>query len=209
MRIGIIGAGAIGSALARLASASGHDVAIANRRGPQSLQPLIEDLGGSARADTVEGVAQFGDVVFEALPFAAYTSLPADALKGKVVVSASNYYAGRDGAIDLGDRVDTELVAEHLAHSRVVKAFNTIWSQHLATQGDRTAELAARRVIFLAGDDQAAVDTAAGLARDFGFGPCATGTLHEGGRVQQPGSPLYNVDLTLAQGQVALDQLRA
>lgn len=207
MRIGIIGAGAIGSALAGLATDSGHDVALANRRGPQSLQPLIEDMGGSARADTVANVAEFGDVVFEALPFSAYTSLPAGALAGKVVVSASNYYAGRDGAIEMGDRVDSELVAEHLAHSRVVKAFNTIWSQHLATQGDRSANLSARRVVFLAGDDRGAVDTVAGLVRDFGFGPCPTGTLHKGGRVQQPGSPLYNADLTLAQGQEALNKL--
>lgn len=208
MQIGVIGAGAIGATLARLAADAGHQVRVANSRGPASLADLVEGLGANVAAATVEEACDFGGLVFEALPFAAHNRLPAAALAGKTVVSASNYYAARDGAIELSGRVDTELVAAHLRASSVVKAFNTIWSEHLKSQGDTALPLEQRRVIFTAGDDAAALAAVHRIVEAFGFAPCTTGDLRQGGRLQEPGSPLYNQDLTLAEARPRLHALQ-
>ena len=95
MNVGIIGSGNIGATAARLFADAGHDVAVSNSRGPESLAPLVEEIG--ARAATVEEAAAFGDVVLVAMPFFAYETLPAEALAGKVVIDAMNYYPARDG----------------------------------------------------------------------------------------------------------------
>src|SRR4051794_10068703 len=95
MRIGVIGSGRIGATFTRLAVEAGHEVAIANSRGPESLADLVAELG--ARAETVEGAAQFGEVVLVAIPFHGYDGLPAAAIAGRIVIDANNYYAGRDG----------------------------------------------------------------------------------------------------------------
>lgn len=203
MRIGIIGAGNIGATLGRLLAGLGHEVAIANSRGPGTLADLVDGVEG-LRAATVEQAATFGDVAVEAIPFGRYRELPADALAGRVVLSAANLYPERDGAVDLDGRVDTELVAEHLADSRVVKVFNTIWYRHLAEQGDASLPVDQRRAIFLAGDDADAKAVAAGLVEELGFGAVDTGSLHEGGRRQQVGSAIYAKDLTVAEARAAL-----
>src|SRR5262245_33923471 len=95
MRIGVVGSGRIGATFARLAAAAGHEVAVSNSRGPESLAGLAAELG--ARAATVQDAASFGEVVLVAIPFHAYDGLPADAFAGKIVIDANNYYAGRDG----------------------------------------------------------------------------------------------------------------
>ncbi len=200
MRIGIIGSGNIGAALARLFVGVGHEVAISNSRGPASLVPLVAELGPGARAATVEEAAAFGEVVVEAIPFGRYRDLPAGALAGKIVVTASNYYPQRDGAIELDDRAQSELVAEYLAGARVVKAFNTIWYQHLQSQGDTGKPLEERRVIVLAGDDVEAKRVVAELISQIGFGPLDAGSLRESAR-QEPGTPIYNRDVTLAEAR--------
>ena len=102
MKIGIIGAGNIGATAARLFADAGHDVAISNSHGPETLSELVEDIGGLVQAATIDEAADFGDVVLEAIPFGRYEELPADRLAGKIVIDASNYYPGRDGEIDLG-----------------------------------------------------------------------------------------------------------
>lgn len=203
MRFGIIGAGHIGATLARLLVDAGHEVALSNSRGPASLAELVGALGPRAHAATVADAAAFGELVAEAIPFGRYTDLPAAALAGKIVISASNYYPQRDGAIDLAGRAHTELVAEHLAGARVVKAFNTIWYQHLQRQGDRAKPLEQRRVVFLAGDDPAAKQVVADLIVELGFGPLDVGSLHESTR-QQPDTPIYNNDLTVAEARAML-----
>lgn len=203
MRIGILGAGNIGATLARLFTAADHEVAIANSRGPKTLSDLVAEVEGLTAADA-DAVAAWAEVVVEAIPFGRYGELPADALAGKVVLSAANHYPDRDGDIELGDRVDTELVAEHLADSRVVKAFNAIWFKHLATQGDTDLPIAQRRAVFLAGDDAEAKELAARLVADIGFGPVDTGSLHDGGRRQQVGSDVYNEELTVAEARAQL-----
>lgn len=201
MKIGIIGAGNIGATVAGLAANAGHEVMISNSRGPETLGDVVGSLGSGASAGTIEEAAAYGDVVLEAIPFGHYQDIPAEPLAGKVLISASNYYPDRDGRMDLGGRADTELVAEHLRESRVVKSFNTIWSEHLATQGDTSLPVEDRRVIFLAGDDEGAKELVSGLISEFGFGPFDTGSLHDGGLLQRPGSEIYNVDMTVAQAR--------
>ncbi len=203
MTIGIIGSGNIGATLARLFVKAGHEVAISNTRGPESLRDLVAEIGPLARAASIEDAIAFGDVVIEAIPYGRYRDLPAAAFVGKLVITAGNYYPQRDGEIDLAGRAQSELVAEHLAGARVVKAFNTIWYEHLQKQGDTTKPIDQRRVIFLAGDDQAAKQIVADLITQIGFGPLDIGSLHDS-IAQEPDSPIYNKDITVAQARAQL-----
>lgn len=203
MQVGIIGSGNIGGTLARLLVDAGYDVALSNSRGPASLEATVRSLGARAQAATGEEAARFGEVVVEAIPFGHYEELPAEALAGTILVSASNYYPQRDGLIaELEGEAavtHTELVARHASKTRVVKAFNTIYWEHLRDQGDPDKPLDARRVIPLAGDDAEAKATVAALIRALGFAPLGLGSLRDGGRQMQPGTPIYNRDVTLAQ----------
>jgi hypothetical protein len=208
MQIGIIGSGRIGRTAAALFAAAGHEVAIANSRGPASLADLVAELGDGVGAATVTEAARFGEVVLEAIPFGAHRELPADALAGTVVISASNYYPDRDGEIDLGGRTQTELVAAHLADSRVVKAFNTMYWETLRDERRPDAARGDRLVLFLAGDDADAKATVADLIEEIGFAAVDTGSLAEGGRRQEPGSPIYNAPMTPAAARDALDAAR-
>jgi predicted dinucleotide-binding enzyme len=198
MRIGIIGSGNIGATAARLFAAAGHDVALANSRGPATLAGLAEEIGDRARAETVEGAASFGDVVLVAIPFLGYTDLPAAHLTGKIVIDAGNYYPARDGqhaALDADETTISELLAEQIPRARVVKAFNTLYWEHLRDRaGDGLA-------LFLAGDDQDAKDRVAALMSDIGFAPVDVGSLAEGGRKLQPGAPLSGVQLSEAEAR--------
>ena len=203
MVIGIIGSGNIGAALAQLLVQVGHEVVISNSRGPASLKDLVAKLGPHVRAGTVTEAASSGEVVIEAVPFGRYRELPAAALAGKLVVTAANYYPLRDGAIEFGGRAQSELMAEHLAGSRVVKAFNTIWVKHLHEQGDTTKPLADRRVIFLSGDTSADKQIVAALITQIGFGPLDLGSLHAS-LLQEPDGPVFNKDLTVAQALALL-----
>ncbi|MFL7837632.1 MAG: NADPH-dependent F420 reductase [Candidatus Promineifilaceae bacterium] len=203
MKIGIIGAGMIGATLAKLFAESGQEVAISNSRGPETLTEVVAKIGYGLQAMSAEEAAEFGDLAVEAIPFGHYQELPAILLAEKILISASNYYPGRDGAIDLRGHAQTELIARHLPETRVVKAFNTIWYQHLATQGDTSLPLGQRRVIFLAGDDPEAKALVAGLIEEIGFGPLDTGSL-EHSKVQEPGAAIYNVDMTLNEARALL-----
>ena len=206
MDIGIIGAGKIGANAARLFADAGHQVAISNSRGPESLTSLVEGIGANARAATVEDAASFGEVVLVAIPFWRYETLPATRLAGKILVDATNYYAGRDGRIDFGDLTSSEVVARHLPDARVVKAFNTMYYETLRTEGNRSD--GDHLVLFVAGDDEEAKAVVSGLIREIGFEPVDTGSLRDGGRKQQPGSPIYNNPMTAEQANEALAGLR-
>lgn len=206
MKIGIIGSGNIGATLARLLSAAGHDVVLSNSRGPESLQGVVAELGERVRAGTPEEVAREGELVIEAIPFGRLGELPAAALSGKILVTAANYYANRDGAIDLGGLSESEHLARLVPGARVVKAFNTIWFKHLASQGDPSKPLAERRAIFVAADDAEAKRTVSDLIEELGFAPVDTGSLHDSVR-QQPSSPIYNQDLTGGEAQARLKAL--
>lgn len=211
MRIGIIGSGMIGGTAARLFARAGHDVAVSNSRGPRSLAPLIDeiarDVGDSrARAATVEEAASFGELVLLAVPFRSPEALPSpETVAGKIVIDAMNAYSPDGGQIDLGDSTSSEETARRLPGARIVKAFNTIYFEHLATQGRPDLPPEERRAIFVAGDDEAAKHTVSALIEEIGYAAVDTGSLREGGLRQQPGAPVYNTVLTAREARELLD----
>lgn len=215
MKIGIIGAGMIGGTAARAFARAGHDVAVSNSRGPASLAQLVreinEDIGAPrARAMTVNDAARFGDVVLLAVPWRSPEALPDPAaVRGKIVIDAMNPYAKGGGIIDLGDATSSEETAKRLPGARLVKAFNTIYFEHLAAQGNAALPLDQRRAILVAGDDAGAKRTVSDLITQLGFAPVDTGSLRDGGRRQQPGAPVYNQTLTAAEAREMLAHVPA
>src|SRR5262245_33157632 len=136
--IGLIGAGQVGSQLARLAVAHGYDVVISNSTGPTKLAPLVKELGPRARAATPAEAAAAGDIVIVTIPLKAIKSVPVEPLKGKIVVDTNNYYPQRDGHIPELDNESTtsaELLQRHLPQSKVVKAFNHLFAAEMTTHG--------------------------------------------------------------------------
>lgn len=203
MRIGVIGAGHVGATAARLFAEAGHDVVLSSSRGPASLRA---EEGERIRAGTVEEAAESAEVVLLAIPFGAYAELPADALEGTIVIDAMNYHPGRDGHIaelDRDETTSTELVARHLEGSRLVKALNTVAAATLEEEG-RPAGDHSRLVVLVAGDDLHAKRTVMELADELGFDAVDTGGLDDGGRAQQPGSPLHGAELTAVEAREAL-----
>jgi predicted dinucleotide-binding enzyme len=201
MKIGVIGAGHIGASAARLFVKAGHEVVISNSRGPQTLDDLAAELGDNASAGTVEQARDFGDVVFISIPLGRYTELPTEGWDDKIVIDSNNYYPERDGqmaGLDSGETTSSELLQGHLFGASVVKGFNTIWFEHLRSTGDTELPLERRRAIFIAGDDSEAKAIVARLIEGIGFAAVDTGFLHEGGLSQQPGSAIYNKELTAA-----------
>ena len=153
--IGLIGAGHIGSQVARLAVAHDYDVVISNSRGPETLAELVAELGPSARAATVVEAATAGDIVVVTVPLKNYRSVPVEPLRGKVVIDTNNYYPQRDGHIPELDNESTttaELLQAHLPASKVVKAFNHIYAAELTTHGQPPGSKN-RRALVIAGDD--------------------------------------------------------
>jgi len=206
MNIGVIGSGNIGATAAGLFAAAGHEVVVSNSRGPETLRGLVEEIGPGVRAGTVGEAALFGEVVMEAIPFGRYESLPAEKLAGKVFITASNYYPGRDGEVDHGGLASSELVQRHLPGARVVKAFNTIYFGRLKENGRPDAPVEERETIFVAGDDAEAKEIVFGLIEEIGFATVDTGTLAESRR-QEPGSPVYNVPMRPDQAREALAEM--
>jgi predicted dinucleotide-binding enzyme len=207
MKIGIIGTGNIGATAARLFVRAGHEVALANSRGGHGLEDLAAELGSRAHAATIEDAAGFGDVILIAIPFGKFKSIPAGAFKGKVVIDAGNYYPERDGKfteLDTDEATSSEMMSSHLKEARLVKGFNTIYFKHLATQGDRGRPLEERRAIFIAGDDSEAKEVVARLIEEIGFAAVDSGFLNEGGRRQQPGTAVYNKDVTAKEAAALL-----
>jgi predicted dinucleotide-binding enzyme len=207
MKIGIIGAGNIGGALAELFTKAGHEVVISNSRGPQTLEDLADELGDNATAGTVEEARDFGEAVVVSIPLKAYSKLPINGWENKIVIDTNNYYPERDGQIadlDSGKTTSSELLEGHLPGARIVKGFNTIWSEHLKTQGDTNLPLEERRAIFIAGDDSGAKETVAKLIEDIGYAAIDSGFLHDGGKNQQPGSAIYGKELTAAEAAKVL-----
>lgn len=185
--IGLIGAGHIGSQVARLAVANGYKVVLSNSRGPETLADLIAELGRQARAATPVEAAKAGDIVVVTVPLKAYQSVPVEPLAGKVVIDTNNYYPDRDGHIPELDKESTttaELLQAHLPKSKVVKAFNHIYAWQLTTDG-RPAGTPNRRALVIAGDDQDAKATVTHLLDQFGFDTVDAGPLKEGWRIQR------------------------
>ncbi|MFC4530163.1 NADPH-dependent F420 reductase [Sphaerisporangium dianthi] len=192
--IGFIGSGNIGGTLARLAVAAGYDVVLSNSRGPQTLQELVEELGPKARAATSAEAAAAGDLVVVSIPLRAYREVPAEPLAGKAVIDTNNYYTQRDGVFaELDDESTTssELLQEHLPASKVVKAFNNIYFQHLRAL-PRPAGAADRSAMAIAGDDAGAKSEVTAFLDRIGYDAVDAGALADGWRFQ-PGTPAYGL----------------
>jgi 8-hydroxy-5-deazaflavin:NADPH oxidoreductase len=201
MRIGIIGAGHIGGTLAKRFVDVGHEVAVSNSRGPETLASLVDALGERAQANTTADAVRFGDVVVVAIPMGRYREVPTDAVTGKVVIDANNYYPQRDGhfeELDSDRTTSSELLQAHLPGAHVVKAFNAIQWMRLRDDG-RPAADPERLAIPLSGDDEEAKRTVAELIDQLGFDPVDAGTLAEGGRKHQTGAPAYTQGLPTAE----------
>ncbi|TSD86094.1 NADPH-dependent F420 reductase [Mycobacterium sp. KBS0706] len=189
MTYAIIGAGAIGTALARQFARKSIPVKIANSRGPASLASLASELGASIQpAELSEALA--ADIVILAVPFTAVaaTVKAAGPWNGRIVVDATNAINFTDfSPADLGGRLSSEITAEAVPGARLVKAFNTLPAAVLADVPDGPS---GRRTIFVSSNDAAASTTVAGLADSLGFAPIELGRLAEGGRLQQFGGAL-------------------
>jgi 8-hydroxy-5-deazaflavin:NADPH oxidoreductase len=197
MRIGIIGAGNIGGTLARRLVALGHEVSIANSRGPETLAGLAKETG--AKPVTAREAARAGDVVIVTIPQKNVARLPADLFDGVpsdvVVVDTNNYYPQqRDGRIDAIEKGTTESrwVADSLRRP-VVKAFNNIYARPLLELG-KPKGAAGRIALPVAGDDKRAKEVVIRLVEELGFDGLDAGTLDDSWR-QQPGTPVYCTDL--------------
>jgi predicted dinucleotide-binding enzyme len=208
MRIGIIGGGQIGGTLARRLAALGHDVCIANSRGPETLAAFAKEIG--AKAVTVQQAARSGDLVIVAIPVKSVAELPAKLFDGVasdvVVVDTGNYYPQqRDGRIDPIENGATESrwASNHLGRP-VVKAFNTINWDHLLKRG-KPKGVPGRIALPVAGDDQRSKDVVIRLIDELGFDGLDAGGLDESWR-QQPGTPVYGADLDADGARHALSQ---
>jgi 8-hydroxy-5-deazaflavin:NADPH oxidoreductase len=185
--IGLIGAGNIGSQIARLAVANGYDVVISNSRGPETLSALVRELGPNARAAAAVEAASAADIAVVSIPLKNYRSVPVAPLAGKIVLDTNNYYPQRDGHIkELDDESTTtsELLQRHLPTSKVVKAFNHIRAAEITTDG-RPTGTKKRRALVIAGDDPDAKAVVTRLLDQFGFDTVDSGPLKEGWRIQR------------------------
>ena len=165
--IGLIGAGHIGSQVARAALSNGYDVVLSNSRGPETLSTLIAELGPRARAATPEEAARAADIAVVTVPLKNYRAVPVEPLAGKIVIDTNNYYPQRDGHIPELDNESTttaELLQAHLPKSKVVKAFNHIYASQITTDG-RPAGTPNRRALVIAGDDAEAQESRDAIAR--------------------------------------------
>ncbi|MGO4785266.1 NADPH-dependent F420 reductase [Cryobacterium sp. W22_MBD10_FK3] len=185
--LGIIGAGNIGSQLARLGVFNGYDVVLSNSRGPATLDGLIAELGPRARAALPAEAAAAGDLVIVTIPLHAIDTLPLPELAGKLVIDTNNYYPQRDGnivALDEETTTTAELLQDLLPDARIVKAFNHIYAADLTTDG-QPAGSADRRALVIAGNDPEAREIVTALLNDFGFDTVDLGPLNEGWRIQR------------------------
>ncbi|CAN3702894.1 hypothetical protein MMX123_02927 [Microbacterium sp. MM2322] len=195
--VGIIGAGHIGSALAKGFAKNGYDVVIANSRGPETLTDLVAAVGDPARAATAQEAAEAGDFVVVTVPLKAYTDVPVAPLAGKTVLDTNNYYFERDGhiaALDEKQTTTSQMLQEHLPQSTVVKAFNHIPAADILTDGS-PAGTEGRRALATSGDSDEAVALVTRIYDEFGFDTVNVGPLSESWRVERD-QPAYVVRQT-------------
>ncbi|QDG62196.1 NADPH-dependent F420 reductase [Pseudarthrobacter sp. NIBRBAC000502771] len=185
--IGIIGAGHIGSQVARKAVEQGYDVVISNSRGPETLQDLVAELGPRAKAATPAEAAAAGDFAVVTVPLKNYKEVPVEPLAGKIVIDTNNYYWERDGripALDNGEATTSGMLQEHLPQSKVAKGFNHIMAKDITTDGS-PAGSENRRALATASDYPEAAELVTRLYDEFGFDTVNVGPLSESWRVER------------------------
>jgi predicted dinucleotide-binding enzyme len=196
MRIGIIGAGNIGGTLTRRLTSLGHDVSVANSRGPETLAELAENTG--ATPATPDDAVRGAELVVVTIPMKAIPQLDGRMLDaradGAPIVDTGNYYPGRDSRIaEIEDGTPESVWVSGQLSQPVIKAFNNIYAEHLLTLG-KPAGSEARIALPVAGDNAQAKGKVMRLVDELGFDPVDAGPLEESWR-QQPGSPCYAADL--------------
>ncbi|MCC4909497.1 NADPH-dependent F420 reductase [Microbacterium sp. cx-59] len=192
--VGIIGAGHIGSALARGLVDRGYDVVISNSRGPETLADLVADLGPRATAGTPQDAAERGDWAIVTVPLRALESVPVEPLAGKIVLDTNNYYWERDGriaALDEKRTTTSQMLQEHLPASIVAKAFNHIMSGDILTDGT-PAGTPGRRALATASDSAEGSAFVTAIYDEFGFDTVNIGPLADSWRVERD-RPAYVV----------------
>ena len=192
--IGFIGAGHIGSQLARKAVELGYDVVISNSRAPETLSDLVAELGPKARAATPAEAAAAADFAVVTMPLKGIRDVPVAPLAGKIVLDTNNYYWERDGhfpALDAGEATTSGLLQEHLPQSKVAKAFNIIMSSQITTDGT-PAGTPNRRALATASDYPEAVELVTRLYDEFGYDTVNMGPLSESWRAERD-RPAYVV----------------
>ena len=190
--IGIIGAGEVGSHIARAAIANSYDIVIANSRGPETLKGLVKERGPSANAATAKEAAKAGDFVVVAVPLKMKNDMPARELAGKVVIDTNNYMAWRDGhfpIVDSYEKSEHELRQEQLPESKVVKAFTHIQAPRVLTWG-RPAGSPDRLALAASSDFPEAIQIVTRLYDQFGFDTVDISPLSESWRIT-PGQPAW------------------
>lgn len=208
--IGIIGAGEVGSQLARAAVAAGYAVVIANSRGPHTLTDLVAELGPSARAAYAAEAAAAGDFAIVAVPLKVVNDMPVEELAGKVVLDTNNYMVWRDGNIpvlDSGEKTVHELRQEQLPTSKVAKAFTHIQAPRLLTSA-RPAGAPDRLALSVSSDHPEAVELVTRLYDRFGFDTVDNSPLSESWRTG-PGQPAWLRHAHQNREELALNLRRA
>lgn len=189
-KIGIIGAGFVGQACAKLFMQAGYQVMISNSRGKNTLFSVASNIG--CQIGQQQEAIEFGDIILIAIPFSHYKSLPADLLSNKIVIDAMNYYPDRDGHIDALDHHQTttsEMVAAHLNQSRIVKVFNAIFAKDMVKDA-KPNDKQHRRALPIAGNDQQAKQIAEKLLERVGYDYVDVGSLAESWRFERA-KPAY------------------
>jgi predicted dinucleotide-binding enzyme len=195
--VGIIGAGHIGSAVARALIELGDQVVVANSRGPETLSELVAALGPNARAATAVEAAEAGEYVVVTVPLHAYRDVPVEPLAGKVVLDTNNYYWERDGhiaALDAGEATTSGLLQEHLPTAKIAKAFNHIMASQINTDG-KPAGAPDRRALATSSDNPEAAALVTDLYDRIGFDTVDVSPLSESWRVERD-RPAYGPRLT-------------
>lgn len=190
--IGIIGAGEVGSQIARAAIANGYEVVIANSRGPETLRGLIARLGPSARAATAAAAAEAGDFAVVAVPLKLANDMPVEQLAGKIVLDTNNYMPWRDGrfpVVDSGEKTVHELRQEQLPTSKVAKAFTHIQAPRLVISA-KPAGAPDRHALSVSSNYPEAVELVTRLYDEFGFDTVDNSPLSESWR-SGPGQPAW------------------
>ena len=189
--LGIIGSGNIGSQLTRAFAGLGHDIVLANSRGPATLREFAAEVtaagGGTVTPGTVEQASRAGEIVVLTVPLGVVPSIPSEPLAGRIVIDTNNYYPARDDSIpelDNESLTTAEWVARHLSGSTVVKAFNHIPASDITAHAEPSGSLT-RRALMVYGDDDAAVRRVSELVEAIGFDAIVGGPLRDSWRIQR------------------------